>query len=297
MSNALDARTIVSIMGGTVTGRNSCTVPGPGHSKGDRSLSILIDREDPLGFKVNTFAGDDWQTCRDYVAAALGLKYHAARRATGEIPQLKKTTDSESRPSEFPLQLWLEAVSARGTLAEKYLTSRQLALPDRHTEVLRFHPSCPFGQGVRHPCMIALYRDIKTNEPKAVHRTALTPDGKKIDRKALGPKAGCAIKLSADENIGQGLTIGEGLETTLAGMALKFRPAWALGDAGEIAKFPLLPGVECLTILVDNDASGTGQAAALECSRRWTSMGREIFRVVPTTVGADMADVVRGRAA
>jgi hypothetical protein len=293
----MDPRTIVAITGGVVTGRDTCSIPGPGHSKADRSLSIKIDPLDPLGFKVNSFSGDDWQTCRDYIAAALGLKYHATRRVTGEFPQLKKTTGSESRPSDFPLQLWSEAFSARGTLAEKYLTSRQLALPDRHNEVLRFHPSCPYGKGVRLPCMVALYRDIKINEPKAIHRTALTPDGKKIDRKALGPKAGCAIKLNSDEDITEGLTISEGVETALAAMALNFRPMWALGDAGEIAKFPLLPGIETLTIIVDNDANRTGQDSALECSLRWTSMSREVFRVVPTTVGTDMADIIRGRAA
>jgi hypothetical protein len=103
--------------------------------------------------------------------------------------------------------------------------------------------------------------------------------------------------LSADEDVAEGLTIAEGIETALAGMALNFQPAWALGDAGAVAKFPLLSGIECLTILVDNDISGTGQASALECSRRWTSMGREVFRVLPTAVDTDMADVVRGRAA
>ena len=133
--------------------------------------------------------------------------------------------------------------------------------------------------------MVALYREIKTNEPKAIHRTALTPDGEKIDRKALGPKAGCAIKLTPDEDVADGLTISEGIETALAGVALNFCPTWALGDAGAVAKFPVLSGIECLTILVDNDASGTGQASALECSGRWTGMGREVFRVVPTAVG------------
>ena len=292
----MDPRTIVAITGGVVTGRDTCSIPGPGHSKADRSLSIKIDPSDPLGFKVNSFSGDDWQTCRDYIAAALGLKYHATRRVTGEFPQLKKTT-GESRPSDFSLQLWSEAFSARGTLAEKYLTSRQLALPDRHEEVLRFHPSCPFGKGIRHPCLIALYRGIRTNEPKAIHRTALTANGEKIERKALGSKAGCAIKLTADEDITKGLSVAEGVETALAAMALNFRPMWALGDAGEIAKFPLLPGIETLTIIVDNDANRTGQDSALECSLRWTSMGREVFRVVPTTVGTDMADIIRGRAA
>jgi putative DNA primase/helicase len=291
---ALSPRYIVGIMGGVVTGRDSCNVPGPGHSKADESLSIRIDPADPLGFKVHSFAGDDWQECRDHVAAALGLK-HGERVSSQLAP--KPQCIANCRASEFPLQLWSEAMSARGTLAEKYLTSRQLALPDRHEEVLRFHPSCPFGKGARHPCMVALYRDIRTDEPKAIHRTALFPDGKKLDRKALGPKGGCAIKLSADEDVAEGLTIAEGIETALAGMALSFRPAWALGTAGEVAKFPLLSGIECLTILVDNDTSGTGQASAIECSRRWTSMGREVFRVVPTAVGSDMADIVCGRAA
>ena len=97
----------------------------------------------------------------------------------------------------------------------------------------------------------------------------------------------------ADDSAAEGLSVAEGIETALAGMALNFRPMWALGNAGELAKFPLLSGIECLTILVDNDASGTGQASAIECSRRWTSAGREVFRVVPTAVDTDMADIVR----
>jgi putative DNA primase/helicase len=279
----LNPRTIVSLMGGTVTGRDSCNVPGPGHTKADRSLSIRIDPTDSLGFRVHSFAGDGWQVCRDYVAAALGLQ--------------RARTDLVVRASDFPLQVWSETVCARGTLVERYLASRQLGLPDRHEEMLRFHPACPFGKGTRHPCMVALFRDIKTNEAKAIHRTALTPDGEKIDRKSLGPIGGCAIKFTPDEDVAEGLTVGEGIETTLAGMALTFRPAWALGAAGAIAKFCVLPGIEALTILVDRDANGTGQASALECSRRWTKAGREVFRVVPATLGADMADIVRERVA
>jgi len=277
--SVLDPRTIVSKLGGVVTGRDTCNVPGPGHSPADRSISVRIDPTAALGLKIKTFSPkNNWEECRAYVAAKLGIKI-------------------ESGAYSQPLQLFLEAISARGTLAEKYLALRQLALPDRHEEVLKFHPSCPFGKGTRHPCMVALYRDIRTNEPKAVHRTALTPDAKKIDRKSLGPIGGCAIKLTADENVEQALTVGEGIETTLAGMVLNFRPAWALGSANTIAKFPVLPGIECLTILTDHDASGTGQVSALECSRRWTSMGREVFRVIPTAIGTDIADVVRGRAA
>jgi putative DNA primase/helicase len=284
----MDVTTIAATMGGDVISRDSCLVPGPGHSKSDRSLSIKIDSTRPLGVTFNSFAKDSRRDCYEYIAAALGLNAKLNPQICGPSANCRQVS------SEFPLQLWSETIAAPGTLAEKYLASRHLALPDRHEEVLRFHPACPFGKGTRLPCMVALLRSIRTNEPKAVHRTALTPDGKKIDRKALGPKAGCAIMLSASEDVGLGLTIGEGIETTIAGMSLNFRPAWALGDAGEIAKFPLLAGIECLTILVDNDATGTGQASAIECSRRWTGAGREVFRIVPVKVGHDMADIIRG---
>jgi putative DNA primase/helicase len=77
--NHLDPRTIARVLRGDVAGRDCVLVPGPGHSPADRSLSIKIDPADTLGFLVNSFAGDDWQTCRDYVSAALGLRYEVPR--------------------------------------------------------------------------------------------------------------------------------------------------------------------------------------------------------------------------
>ena len=56
-----------------------------------------------------------------------------------------------------------------------------------------------------------------------------------------------AIKLDADENVEQGLHIGEGIETCLAGRQLDFKPCWALGSAGAIRGFPVLSGIEALT--------------------------------------------------
>ena len=56
----------------------------------------------------------------------------------------------------------------------------------------------------------------------------------------MGPVGGAAIKLDADEDVLGGLHIGEGIETCMAARMLGLRPAWALGSAGEIAKFPVL---------------------------------------------------------
>jgi putative DNA primase/helicase len=195
------------------------------------------------------------------------------------------------------MELWHEAAPITGTVAALYLANRRISDldPGIDGEVLRFHPSCPYDHGVRQPCMIALLRDIHSNQPRAIQRTALTPVGGKIGRRTLGPKSGCAIKSNADADVADHLTVGEGCETVLAGMVLGYRPAWALGDAGELAAFPVLAGVESITILVDHDESGTGQAAALTCSARWTGAGREVFRLMPRQVGADANDLLLGR--
>ena len=127
--------------------------------------------------------------------------------------------------------------------------------------------------------------------------TQFTEAGGKIARMTLGPKIGTAIKLSPDEIVTQGLAVGEGLETVLAGMVKGFRPAWAVGDAGNVEDFPVISGIESLTILVDNDASGRGQTAALECSARWTGAGREVLRAVPDHTGHDFNNVLMGNTA
>ena len=107
----------------------------------------------------------------------------------------------------------------------------------------------------------------------------------------LGAKKCSAIKLSADEEVTTRLTIGEGIETTIAGMLEGFTPAWALGDASGVGAFPVLAGIESITVLVDNDVAG--RASASLCSLRWTAAGHEVFRVIPRQRGADMADLAK----
>ena len=67
----------------------------------------------------------------------------------------------------------------------------------------------------------------------------------------LGPVAGCAVKLDADEMVEHGLGICEGIETALAIRATGWRPVWALGSAGAIAEVRADPGIETLTIFAD----------------------------------------------
>jgi phage/plasmid primase-like uncharacterized protein len=140
----------------------------------------------------------------------------------------------EAENTQRALRLWDDA-SSIGTLARTYLLGRNLE-PLEDDNVLRFHGDCPFA-GSRQACLLALYRDIHTNKPKAISRTAIDIGGNKIGRMALGPVKGCAIKIDADENVEHGLTVGEGLETCLAGRELGFRPIWSLGSADAISRY------------------------------------------------------------
>jgi hypothetical protein len=199
--------------------------------------------------------------------------------------------------TERALAPWHEAKHPRASPVESYLTRRGLTLPDDAAgEAIRYHPSCPFA-GKRVPAMLALVRDVVTNEPKAIHRTALTFDGHKIeidgkDRLALGPIVGGAIKLTPDAHVTLALGIGEGIETTLSlQLTPEFGPSpiWALIHAGGIEGFPVLAGIEALWIAVDHDPAGI--RAARTCARRWQAAGREVFLITPSAPDADLNDI------
>src|SRR5437660_12835404 len=106
----LDPRTIVSIMGGVVIGRDSCNVPGPGHSKADRSLSIKIDPTRSLGVTFNSFAKDNPRDCYDYIAAALGHRCGATPKRTR--PAEMVASKPPRAASAFSPRLFYEAITA-----------------------------------------------------------------------------------------------------------------------------------------------------------------------------------------
>ena len=87
--------------------------------------------------------------------------------------------------------------------------------------------------------------------------------------------------------------IGEGLETCLSVRARSWRPVWCLGSTSGIRTFPPLAGIETLTIFADNDASGAGLEAAIQCKRTWLAAGCEVRILIPRTQGRDWNDEER----
>jgi CHC2 zinc finger/Toprim domain len=200
------------------------------------------------------------------------------RRAVSEVD------GDDAERTAAALALWNSAVDLRGTAAETYLRSRKLELnADFGGDVLRWH--------ARAGAMLALFRDIKSDEPRAVSRTFLDKNARKIERKFLGPVSGAAVKLDTDEEVLVGLHIGEGIETGLAARQLGLRPTWALGSAGAIAAFPVLAAIDCLTLLAEHD---NASARAVEaCAERWDAAGREVF-INRAIGGKDLNDALKG---
>jgi putative DNA primase/helicase len=153
-----------------------------------------------------------------------------------------------------------------------------------HSHVLRFHPRL-YLDGSTVPGLVALLRHAETKEPTGIHRTFLSRGGHKITRRNLGPSKNAAIML--DEIDGAALCVGEGLESTLAGRALGFRPAWSLGSAGAIASFPPIDGVETLRIFAENDG-GASEDAIAACRKTWLAAGRRVLAIRPPAMFKDL---------
>lgn len=297
---------IRAALGGTIAGRQ-VLAPGPGHSARDRSLAVRPSPTAPLGFVVTSHANDDWRECRDYVASRLGIDTSRRPRELSPIERMQaKAMRAEAEKVEaarrerrkaWALAIWVEAADPRGTIVQAYLASRGLDLPaEIASAVLRFHPACPWRDEndalVRIPAMIGLMRNVLTNEPVAIHRTRLTEDGRKVDRKMLAPSEGSAVKLDADAVVKPALVVGEGIESAMSARQLGLGPSWAMGSAGAMERLPVLDGVEALTLLEELDENGRSARAVAQCATRWHRASRAVDIALPE-VGNDMNDGLR----
>jgi phage/plasmid primase-like uncharacterized protein len=220
---------------------------------------------------------------------------HVRQRQTS-APAVKVANGDDGRERlEAAFRVWRETVAIKGTAGEAYFQRRGITLSDApNYGGLRWHPRCPWGNETA-PCVIARFTDAVMGEARGIWRRPI--DGSKP--KSLGAMRGCVIRLWPDEDVTTGLVIGEGVETTLS-VATRFtlrgtrlQPAWAAASAGNLESFPILLGIDALTILADNDANGRGQQAAKQCALRWAEAGREATLCTPRETGSDFNDAVQ----
>lgn len=281
---------------------------GIGHRSGDMSARLLPDPDARNGYIVTSFAGDDPLMLRDYVDERCGLprweeraRDHEERVDPREVARQEQAREQQrlAREAEAKIKaervrrIWDEAErDPRNSLVETYLNRhRKLDLPQGICgHAIRFHPAGPW-EAERVPMMLCAYRDLATNEVVGLHRTRLDPDTAcKIGRKMLGRAGGAAIKLTADSEVTMGLALAEGVESALAGMTLGLVPMWATGSVGGIAAFPILSGIEALTICAETGAAS--ETAVEQVGTRWADAGREV-RICRPRHGSDLNDAIK----
>ena len=236
----------------------------------------------------------------DFVSAITTLTGDRPRKPTPPAkPEERDGYKDEQRNLDRAEAIWRET-SPLGQDAITYFANRCIDInqvPEHGG--LRFHPRCQWPGNITKPCIIGRFTTALGNEPRGILRRPIT--GEKAI--ALGPMGGCVIRLWPDEAVEQGLVVGEGVETVLSAATRMvhrgtlLQPAWAACVANNIKNFPVLPGIEALTVLVDNDRPDqhdrrAGQDAAAECAARWSAAGREVIRLTPKALGADFNDVV-----
>jgi hypothetical protein len=242
-------------------------------------------RDDPHkadGVDVCCFAGCDWRGIKAALSRQgllpefspnVSLTLTAPRSLVAPVAAAE---EDDAKKRGLALKIWKvstplkTAASERTnfTLGWKYFTERRglhIGVLDDLSHCLRWHEGFS--------AVVALMTDAISNEPTGVHRTFLNPDGTKRDRKMLDKQG--VVRLSPDEDVTHGLGIVEGIEDGLAVLLSGWAPVWAATSAGAIERFPVLPGVEALTIFLDRDDAG--KRAAEACAERSTAAGREVF--------------------
>jgi len=282
------AEDIANALGGRRSGRQyACRCPA--HEDTSPSLIVFDGHTD---VQVRCMAG-----CHnDEIIAALrkrGIWQSGGRPITTLMHEPSSQSVMDDVPllpethRELGLDIFSRGADIRGSLAEKYLTSRNIPIPAGSFNFIRYVPWCPKGR-LRVPALVALMRTVEDDAPAAIQRIMLDVKGRKTNAMMLGPSARAVMKLGMERPPMARLYVCEGLETGLALMGAEYRPVWALGSSGAMERFPVI-AVDRLVICADNDKAG--MEAATACRGRY---GANAVIWKPNGEGLDFADILGG---
>ena len=228
------------------------------------------------------FLGIDFKGLMERMAPLMGTAKH--RKHVEKIM-------SEAERKRLLNDLWNSSTQiASGDPVDRYLRSRALgsgwaAWPKALRTLVR-------DTGAT---MLARVCDRNGN-PITVHRTFLSPDGKKAageaSRKLMPGKVphGIAVRLLQH---GKVLGIAEGIETAMSAAVLFGIPVWAALTAGFLETWYPPSDVECVYVFGDNDSSYTGQEAAYILARRLVLTEKKEVKVeIPEQTNTDWNDVL-----
>lgn len=278
-------------------------VPGPGHSRQDRSLSLSLIDGNPPRILWKSWANDPGEAVWPY----LGIGRQSAKPMShAEADRLRRARDQQRRVDldlklAFCREVWSETASAIGSPVETYLRGRGItgAIP----ATLRFHPAAPWGYRDpakpprTFPAMVAIVTAPDGRAAAGLHVTALKPDGSgkaalNNARLMFGDLVGGAVQLGPFPAGGE-LAIAEGIETALSYRDLTGTPTWAALSTSGLRRFTPPAGLKRLVVAADSDdAKGEGLAAARDLAERAARRCDAV--VIPAPEGLDWNDALKG---
>jgi putative DNA primase/helicase len=252
---------------------------------------------------------------------ALNAVAHELGTTDVRVPESRGVHTRRPRPKERDRESVIEALNRvwqqsldptdrRAAPLRAYLSRRGLSGADLDGKVVRFHPALGYWTkndrneielAGRYPAMVALVTDAE-GEPVTVHRTYLTPDGRKAPvsnpKKLMGYPGhrlvGGAIRLFAP---GPVLGVAEGIETALAVRLRTGMPVWSAVSANLLERVEPPAETSLVVVWADRDQSGTGETAAMSLSDRLSRRGVSVAVHLPPgpipagAKGIDWADV------
>jgi putative DNA primase/helicase len=252
---------------------------------------------------------------------ALNAVAHELGTTDTRVPESRRVQTRRPRPKERNRESVIEALNRvwqqsldpadrRAAPLQAYLRRRGLSGAELDNKVVRFHPALGYWRkndhnGIelagRYPAMVALVTDAG-GAPVTVHRTYITPDGRKAPvpapKKLMGYPGhrlvGGAIRLFDPGTV---LGIAEGIETALAVHLRTGMPVWAAVSANLLERLEPPPKTSLVVIWADRDRSGAGEAAAVSLRKRLLRRGIMVAvhlppgRIPAGAKGVDWADV------
>lgn len=184
------------------------------------------------------FRGGDFLSAVDFLGGAREITAEDRARIEKEKADRRRQEIADRQRTQSKVErVWGETQPLHGTDAARYLLNRGLAPTRQQAGDLRFHPALPYygypnaeaddisALGT-YPAMVAAIRD-ETRVIIGLHRTYLAPGG--TGKLAIGDTTRNSAKKIMGEHLGgliwfvesRGmLAVGEGIETTLAWLAL-----------------------------------------------------------------------------